>query len=201
MRARHVLVPLVVLGLAAELFLWRDPAAAPIVELSDDVNACAANLRQVYAALVRYESRAEHVPTEPGVRFLGALFASGALEPAERACLSCPGPGAERVPAEVDYRDLAALTGAGSAYAARDTVAFPLAKFPAGGPANEPLAACDNARGLNHAGCMNVLYSDGSVVTLSLAQEIEAGRLPAGTSTIPVGKDSPIPDLRKLSQD
>jgi hypothetical protein len=103
------------------------------------------------------------------------------------------------VRAGVDYRQVAALTGADSAYAARDTAAFPLAKFPSGGPEIEPLVACDNARGMNHAGCMNVLYSDGSVRTLSLAEEIDSGRLPEGTTTIPVGRNSPIPDLRKLS--
>jgi len=44
-----------------------------------------------------------------------------------------------------------------------------------------------------------VLYSDGSVVTLQLEQLVEAGRLPADATTIPVGPTSPIPELAKLS--
>ena len=201
MPARRILVPLVVVALAAALYFWRGFGGAPIVDLSGDVSACAANLRQIHAGLLRYALREKHAPTESGVRLLGALFASGALEPANRAYLSCPGPGAAAVPEKVDYRYLEALTGADSAYAARDNVAFPLAKFPSGGAELEPLVACDNAHGLNHDGCMNVLYSDGSVVTLFLAEEIERGLLPAGATTIPIGKDSPILDLCKLTTD
>ena len=203
MRARHVLVPLIVAGLALALIFWRGSGDAPIVDMSSDVSECAANLARIYAGIALYHVREKHAPTESGVRFLGALLASGALEDtaANRARLTCPGPGAEGVRKDVDYRNLEALTGADSAYAGRDVAAFPLAKFPAGGSELEPLVACDNAHGLNHDGCMNVLYSDGSVVTLFLAEEIERGHLPAGTATIPLGQDSPIPELRKLTAD
>lgn len=203
MAARRVLVPSAVLALALVLFFWRDCGGHAVVELSDDVQECASNLRRIYAGLGLYARRqSEHpAPQESGVRFLGALIASGALEdtPENRACLTCPGPGAEAVREGVDYRALETLTAADSAYAARDMAAFPLGKFPSGGSELEPLVACDNAHGLNHDGCMNVLYSDGSVVTISLAQELERGHLPAGAATIPVGKDSPIADLKKLT--
>jgi hypothetical protein len=202
MRARHVVVPVIAVGLAAVLWLW--PAnVTPIVDMSTDVSECAANLSQIYGGFILYDIRQKHPPRESGVRMLGELIASGALEdtPESRARLTCPGPNAELVDAGVDFHDLARLTGADSAYAARDTVGFPLAKFPSGGSEIEPLVACDNAHGMNHRDCMNVLYSDGSVVTLFLAEEIEAGRLPAGTKTISVGKESPIPDLRKLAAD
>jgi hypothetical protein len=199
--ARRVLVPLAVVVLAAALWFWPAPGEGPVVDVPSDVNECAANLRHVYAALLRYGGSEKRVPAESGVRFLAALIASGALEdaPESRARLTCPGPRAEPVRAGADYRAPAGLTAADSAYAARDALAHPLAKFPAGGAELEALVACDNARGLNHEGCMNVLYSDGSVRTLLLAQEIERGHLPAGATTISVGKDSPIPDLRKLS--
>lgn len=203
MPARRVLVPLVVVALAAALYYWRGSGEVPVVDLTGDVSKCCANLRQIYTGLVQYGVRERHAPTESGVRLLGALIASGVLEdtPTKRAYLTCPGPGAEAVPENVDYRDLETLTGTASAYAARDTVAFPLAKFPSGGHELEPLVACDNARGLNHDGCMNVLYSDGSIVTLFLAEEIEREHLPAGSTNLSVGKDSPIPDLRKLTRD
>ena len=203
MHARHVLVPLSVLAGAAAVVLWRGFGGAPIVDVSGDVSTCAANLRHIYTDMLLYSARHNtelRLPQESGVRLLAALV--GAEDAAaDHAYLTCPGPGAEAVPKDVDYRSLETLTGAASAYAARDTVTFPLAKFPSGGSELEPLVACDNAHGLNHDGCMNVLYSDGSVVTLFLAEEIERGHLPAGATTIPVGKDSPIPDLRKLTPD
>jgi hypothetical protein len=199
----RLLVPLLVLGLAAALYFWPGFRAEPIVEVPDDVNACARNLREIYKGLLLLGVREKHPPTRSGVALLGDLIASGALEdtPANRAHLTCPGPGAAPVRADVDYRALETLTEADSAYAARDVEAFPLAKFPSGGPELEPLVACDNADGLNHAGCTNVLYSDGTVVTLLLAQEIERGHVPADAKTIKVGKGSPIADLRKLTQD
>jgi hypothetical protein len=203
MPARRILVPLLVLGLAAAVYFWPGFRERPIVEVPDDVNFCATNLRQIYKWLFLQGIREKHPPTHSGVALLGNLIASGAVEdtPANREYLTCPGPGAERVRKDVDFHALETLTGADSAYAARDVEAFPLAKFPSGGAGIEPLVACDNADGLNHAGCMNVLYSDGTVVTLLLAQEIERGHLPAGAKTIKVGRGSPIADLRKLTQD
>ena len=203
MPARRILVPLLVLGVAAALYFWPGFRATPIVEVPDDVNECARNLREIYKGLLLQDIREKHAPTRSGVALLGDLIASGTLEdtPSIRGYLTCPGPGAERVRADVDFRALETLTGADSAYAARDVAAFPLAKLPSGGAELEPLVACDNAHGLNHAGCTNVLYSDGTVVTLLLAQEIERGHLPADAKTIPVGKGSPIADLRKLTQD
>ena len=202
-RARHVLVPVVVLALVVALFLWRGSGGAPVVDMSGDVQECATRMGRIYEGLVKFNAREKPGPSESGVRFLGALIASGVLEdtPANRVLLTCPGPGAAPVAANVDYKALHELTGADSAYAARDHVKFPLPKFPSGGPEIEPLVACDNEHGLNHKGCMNVLYSDGSVVTLFLEEEIERGNLPAGSRTIPVGEDSPIADLRKLTRD
>lgn len=207
---RRVLIVLVVLALALWLALGRGgDEGEPVLELGRDVNECLANLRQIHAGFLRCahdpanQARPadERLPQRAGVAVLGALVAGGYLSADERARLTCPGPGAERVEPGVDYRAVDALTNADSGYALRDLVAFPLPRFPAGGSANEALAACDNANGLNHAGCMNVLYTDGSVRTFTLAQEIERGTLPPGARTIPVGPDSPLPDLRVLSPD
>jgi len=205
MRARQVVVLLLVAAVAAMLYRWRGCSEAPVVDLPSNVQECASNLSRIYAALVLYPERSpdERWPKESGVRFLAALIASGTLAdtPENRALLTCPGPGAAPVPESVDYDALEKLTSADSAYAARDMTAFPLAKFPSGGAEIEPLVACDNEHGLNHDGCMNVLYSDGSVSTLFLDEEIERGNLPAGSKTIQVGRDSPIADLRKLTRD
>jgi prepilin-type processing-associated H-X9-DG protein len=76
-------------------------------------------------------------------------------------------------------------------YAARDLVAFPLERFPAGGARNEPLVACDGAAETPHDGCINVLYTDGSVVVLTLEDESAAGHLAPGARALPVGPGSP----------
>jgi hypothetical protein len=198
---RRVLVPLGVVAVALALAFWPDDDGLP--EVADDVAQCSENLRALYQGLLEQQARAGAPARDSGVAFLGALIASGvwADTSANRARLTCPGRDAEAVPASVDYRRLEALSGADSAYAGRDVEHHPLAKFPSGGAENEVLAACDNARGLNHGGCMNVLYSDGSVVTISLAQEIAAGRLAPDARTIPVGPSSPLPELRVLVAD
>lgn len=202
MPPRRVLVPLLVLALAAALYLWPQGEAS-IVEVPDDVNACATNLRAIYAGLMEGHARDGGVPEGAGIAFFGSLIADGTWgdTPANRALLTCPGPRAEAVPSGLDFHAPAALPPAASAYAGRDTARFPLTKFPSGGPELEPLIACDNAHGLNHEGCMNVLFSDGSVVTLLLEQEIERGIVAPGTTTLVVGPDSPVPELRKLVGD
>ena len=187
MGGRRPFAVLGVVALALGLLLWRGAGDAPVLDLPSDVSECIQHLRAIHAALLEYQKREGHLPPQSGAAFLGALIASGALADTSenRAALTCPG------------RE----SGSASAYAARDMQTFPLTKYPSGGPELETIAACDNAHGMNHAGCMNVLRSDGSVVTLSLAQEIQLGRLPAGTTVIPVGKNSPLPELQKLRVD
>lgn len=179
MPARRILVPLLVLAVAAALYLWNGPGATPIVDLPDDARVCAERLRAIHAGLLAYKQREGRLPGGSGPAWLEGLITDGVWpdEPEARLRLSCP-----------------ATT---EPYAARDTLAFPLAKFPSGGPEREPLASCGAGRG--HDGRWNVLHSDGSVVTLVLAHEIERGTLPAGTTTLSVGPGSPVPDLRKLS--
>lgn len=181
MPARRVVVPLLVLVLAAALWFWPEPGAEPVLDVTADTSACMSNLRRVYEGLLAYQSQHGHAPTASGHAFLQALIAEHAFEdtPETRAYLVCPG---TRTP-----------------YAARDTGAHPLGRFPSGGAELEPLAACDGGKRLPHAGCVNVLYSDGSVQSLVLEQELESGRGPAGTESLPIGPESPVPDLRKLS--
>lgn len=198
--SRRVLVPLVAVGIALALFLWPDRGEDPRHDVTGDVTECAARLRRIYDGLRALHERSEAVPPGSGVAFLAGPLALGAIEdtPENRAMLTCPGPGARPVPPGTDWKDLASLWPGSSAYTGRDQVAAPLARFPSGGSEVEPLAACDNANGLNHDGCMNVLYSDGTVVLLRLADEIAAGRLPADARTIPVGPGASHSDLAKL---
>ena len=153
------------------------------------------------------QARAFRLPPQQclgaGTAFLAELFASGVWvdTPENRARLTCPGPGAERVRADVDYARPATLGADDSAYAARDGVRFPLVKFPSGGAELEALVACDNAHAANHDGCTNLLYSDGSVVVLVDAELVARGRLAAGVPRLLVGPDSPLPELQKLTRE
>lgn len=197
MSARRVLVPLGVLGLALALWFWPQRGDDPRHHFGDDVRQCTQNLRTIYAGLVKYHELHGSVPQGSGAAFVLALLGDALPDDAEhRRALTCPGPGAQPMPAELD---LANVTADSSAYAGRDVARFPLAKFPAGGAELEPIASCDDAHGWNHERVVNVLYSDGSVVTLSLERLLEQGRVPAGTTALPVGAASPLEDLRKLS--
>jgi len=198
MAARHVLVPLGVLAVAAWLFVGSPCRSKPILDVTSDVRRCSENLRAIHEGLIEYQKRTGKLPEGSSAVFLGALITSGVWQdtPENRARLSCPGPGAAPARADVDYRAAATLSSADTAYAVRDLAAFPLEKFPCGG--REPLAACDDARGANHAEGANVLFADGSVELFTLEQEIASGRLPAGTLALPVGPASPIPELAKL---
>lgn len=180
MPKRWILVPLLVLGLAAALWFWKPGVSLEDRLLAADTSECCGRLRQVYSGLVVYSTMNKRPPTGAGQDFLQALITSGTWEdtPENRERFRCP--------------------SAGTPYAARDAVTHPLARFPSGGSELEPLAACDGGTRLAHAGCLNVLYSDGSVQTLLLEQEIERGRLPPDATTISIGPDSPIPELQKL---
>lgn len=192
---------MLVLGAVLGLYLWPR-SGDPRHDFGSDVRECQGKLGDIYAALMEYKALSQTWPRGSGVAFLAELIASGRLEdsPGDPA-LACPGRHAQPVPEGTDYAASATLTPLSSSYAARNSAEFPLAKFPSGGAEREPLVACDNAQGMNHDGVMNVLYSDGSVMTIVLEQELERGTLPAGSTTIEVGPSSPVPDLRKLTGD
>ena len=169
----------VLLGIGLIWYTRRGPAKSVFPDVASDVHACKENLRAVYAGLREYARVHGSAPAPAGQGFLRELIASGTWEdtPENRERLTCPGSGG---------------------YAGRDTTHHPLPRFPSGGADLQTLIACDNVAGLNHAGAMNVLHSDGTVVTLQLAELIERGTLPAGTESIPVGPDSPLEALRVL---
>lgn len=178
-------VPWVVVLLGIGLLWWTRmrPAESPFPDVPSDVHLCQENLRTIYAGLREYKAREGSAPPQPGRAFFEELISSGVWEdtPENRARLACPG-----------------KDGHGT-YAGRDTVNHPLPKFPSGGADIETLIACDNAGGMNHEGAMNVLRSDGSVVTYRLDELIEQQKLPAGTVDLPVGADSPLETLRVLT--
>jgi len=168
-------------------------------DVPSDVQVCKRQMMAIYKELAS-QARTGEVDLSSGYGLVSGLIDEGIWKrtPENLAMLTCPGPGAAPMP-----EDTLALPGTfgpeTSAYACRDMQTHPLQRFPSGGENNEPLLACDNANGMNHDGVMNVLYTDGTVLTLHIAREIELGRLPAGTTLIEVGPDSPLEDLRKLN--
>lgn len=175
-------------------------------DFSSDVEECKSNLRAIFSGLSVYRHEKGRLPEEGGVAFFADLIASGVWEndPPKARILQCPGVPLESLsvagtPPEDWFDDLEGVDGASSSYAGRDVENHPLASFP--GPGTEPIVACDNHDGTNHADVTNVLMSDGSIVSLELATEIELGNLPEGTERIVVGPDALLPELRKLSLD
>lgn len=184
-------------------------ALTPVVTDAFDraeVQACQANLREVYKGMLVYKDKYKRAPSESGVRFFAELISKGALENTNTNAkrLTCPGidPGAlaqkDLAPKEW-WTDLDRIDGTWSAYAGRDTRSFPLRKFP--GPGDEPLMSDDNDPDMNHATTTNVLYADASVQTYELETERENGNLGPDEEVLIVGPDSPIEDLRKMSLD
>jgi len=152
---------------------------------ADDVMVCRERLRTIHRALVERARETGEPPSKRGEALFDSLVSDGTWPDDEehRTLLSCPGAGVAE--------------GARSGYAGRDVAAHPFPAFPTGG--DEVVMACANRGGMNHDGVTNVLYADGSVVTLVLERLVERGRLGAGAATIPVGPDSPLEELRALT--
>ncbi len=174
---------------------------SPRQEFDSDVDACRANLTQIYDGLRAMKSEQNREPKESGVRFFAELISSGMWEDTEetRRVLTCPGKNVPPVAAMPSFADLSAVSGADSTYAGRDNVGHPLERFPTSG--SEPLIACDNSHGMNHDGVMNVLYADGSIKTFQVEMLRERGKLGPEEAVIYVGPNSQVDDLRKLSLD
>jgi prepilin-type processing-associated H-X9-DG protein len=203
---KTLLALLVVAGLCFWYFAPRHDATGDAHAFDSDSTECVANLRAIYAGLLVYIEAHGHPPEASGVRFLAELIESGTWPNDEEHArkLTCPGvPIADLAlagrRASEWFADPGALDGSSSAYAGRDQARSRLTVLPA--DRVEPLVACDNAHGANHADVTNVLMADGSVLSLELETEIELGNLPPDATRIPVGPDSPIAELRGLSLD
>jgi hypothetical protein len=201
---KHQGIAILLVAAVAIILCFRfgcDRGEDPRHDVPDDVRTCRENLREIHEGLLAYQAKFGELPGGSGPRFLAALIAGGIWEdtPENRAKLTCPGPHASPVPENVDWSDAGSLTAAHSAYAVRDFAAHPLVRFPTGG--DEPILACDNAHAMNHDGATNVLYADKTVRTFLIEQEIARGRVPAGTTNLILGPESPLPDLRKLRAD
>jgi len=198
---RRILVPMLALGLLSALLWWTPwKSESPLHDVRSDVSVCRDRLRAIYAGLVEYEAQHGAAPQFKGGAFLGALIGKGTWEDsaASHRLLQCPGSAAE----SKEFSWTSGATGEelrwSTSYTLADFQAFPLQAFPAGGPQLRAIVACNNAKGMNHVGALNVLYTDGSVKTLMLKQLIEQGILPEDALEISLGPDSPLEELRSL---
>ena len=174
-------------------------------QFSSDIEECKSNLRSIFTGLNGYRREHEQWPEQTGVAFFAELISSGYWENTEANArlLTCPGVDisklgiAGRSP-ESWFNDLSTVNGESSSYAGRDAKKFRLSSL--SGPGGS-LMACDNSHGPNHDNVTNVLMSDGSILSLELASEIEFGNVPAGITELVVGPSSTIEELKTLSLD
>ena len=202
---RRRIVPLFVALLVLGFFYrTRERASKPPgIEITSDVERCRQHLLSIYDGLRAYNERFGHLPERSGVGFFLSLVADGIWEDNEASAsrLTCPGPSAALPPEGTSYSDPSGWTSASSAYAGRNVAAHPIEKFPAGGPAATALLACDNEEGWNHAGIINVLYTDRTVRSFELSSLLKNHVLAEGTKLLHVGPDSELEDLRVLTDD
>lgn len=179
------------------------PAVTDSIEAAN-VTACSKNMERVYGSILSYKTKYKELPKESGVKFFAQLYSRRAMEQtktnAER--LTCPAIEKSALeigslPWEEWWSDLEIVDGSFSAYAGRDLRNHPLRKL----SGKEPLLADDNDPEMNHATTTNVLYGDGSVQTFELEILVEEGIIDPEADYLPVGPDSPIEDLQKLSLD
>jgi len=174
-------------------------------QFSSDIEECKSNLRSIYTGLDGYRRERGEWPEKTGVAFLAELIASGYWENTEANArlLTCPGVDvsqlgiAGRAP-ETWFNDLSTVNGESSSYAGRDAVKY---RLPSTAGPGDSLVACDNQHGSNHDNVTNVLMSDGSILSLELATEIELGNVPEGTTELVIGPTSTIEELKPLSLD
>lgn len=174
---------------------------------SAKVAACRANLFEIHKGLLLHDAKYKGIPDESGVKFFASLISKGAIENtktnAER--LTCPAIDKSslaigELPWQEWWSDSERVDGTYSAYAGRDLKKFPLRQGMSSS-GNEPLVCDDNVGGLNHRTTTNVLYVDGSVLTFEFKALQEEGKVTKDETTLVVGADSPVEDLKKFSLD
>lgn len=214
MRTRKILAPLragfTLIELLAVILIIGILATAltpMVIEALDqaEVTACSRNLQKIHGGILIYKTKYGKLPRKSGVKYFAELYSMRALENTKTNAelLTCPGvdQGGLSIadyPWEEWWTDLEMVDGSYSAYAGRDCKNHPLRKL----SGNEPLVCCDNDGSGNHSTATNVLYGDGSVQAFELMDLIEnQGILTEDDDYVPVGPDSPIEALQKISLD
>jgi len=199
---------LVVITIIALLMTFGFGAMQNAMEASRVLD-CQENLRTVGQGMLAYKNMRNKGkwPRESGIRFLLTLHKHGQIDGRASDSFVCPGTpnvyndeGPSGEPGS-SYEDWDAITSDTISYAGRDTDAYPIR---GGNEAEEPIAADDNEFGPNHKTVTNILYAGGEVHPFDLEIEGEAilEEFPEyGQDGLPVGPESPHPDLQKLRID
>lgn len=210
LRAGFTLLELmVVILIISILATFLVPRITSAVERAE-VTACQANLQEIGRGFIEYRTKYSRLPKGSGVAFFTGLISDRVWDSSKSTAkrMFCPAvdrsalePDQLGLPLEDWYKDSAAVTGAWSSYAGRDSARHPLKKFP--GDAKEAIVADDNDGGANHGTTTNVLWGDNSVIAIELLDLKNDGTIPdlEGIEFLTVGPDSPVEALRKLTLD
>jgi len=182
--------------------------ATPIIQNALDkgrVVTCSTHLSDMGKEFFLWKGRhKDRWPKESGIRFLLVLHRDGMIEGKDCAVFLCPGTEDinwtpdNRDPGSTydDWDDIDPMT---ISYAGRDAKNYPINKNKEN---EEVIAADDNDGRNNHRYSTNILYADGSVITLDIDDDVrDAGIDLEGLDYVPVGPDSPVERLQKLLVD
>lgn len=199
----ELLAVMLIIAILMTFLVPRIPAAFDRA----NVTACKANLRDIGQGLMEFHGKYRKWPPHGGVRFFASLLSGKVWETTESTAikLTCPAVesgalvGIADLPEDQWFADIEVVDGSYSSYAGRDVKEYPLRKFPGSG--KDALVADDNDGGGNHRTATVVLWGDLTVRELELVELQQEGLLSDVDEWIPVGPDSPVEALSKLSLD
>lgn len=199
----ELLAVMLIISILAFFLLPQIPAALDRA----NVTACKANMGAINQALLMYHMKYKRMPRESGVGFFAALITDKAWEstPTNARRLTCPGveieslTGIAGIDEEEWYIDRDLIDGSYSAYAGRNMQEYAFRKFPISG--KQALVADDNDPDGNHRTATVILWGDGAAREWELVEAEQNGLIDREAEFIPVGPESPIEALQRLSLD
>ncbi len=203
----ELLILIAILGLLAAALLPR------IVGSQEKAYhfACSKNLSNIYSLLIDYKGKRQHYPVKSGPKFLLTPWTDKACEHSvqNRDYFFCPAVrmndphyvgNVMNAPVDTLWPNIDTITSADTNYAGRRRgdpgVQMNFEKD------TECIAADDNEQGSNHGDLdVNMLFGSGAVRQILYAKLEQEGILKKEDAWIPVGPESPVPGLDKLSKD
>lgn len=195
----ELLAVIAILGLLMTL-------AMPLVsraKASANLRACQSNLHNIAGSLSLWveDRNKSNWPKEQGIKFLLVLVRDGEIGPKDMDVFRCPGTddvtntADDKAPGS-GFKDWDNLDKTCISYAGRDNKNFPIKK---GQLSEEVIASDDNDNRANHPHVTNIVHADGHIGTVDIKDYKKD--LPENADFIPVGPESPDPDLKKLLND
>ncbi|MCP3919473.1 MAG: prepilin-type N-terminal cleavage/methylation domain-containing protein [bacterium] len=198
----ELLAVMLIIGILMAFLVPQIPAAID----RTNVTACKANLGAISQGLLEYKAKYEKLPTGSGVHFFGALIADRVWDASDANSkrMTCPGveesyltPSQDGIPREEWYVDDDQMDAGYSTYAGRNVKDNPIRTYPM--KSSEAVVADDNDPEGNHRTTTVVLWGDSTVRELEVVDLIKEGVLDEEAQFIPVGAESPVEALQKLS--